>query len=588
MNSSTEQLKPDFGNLLKIYKFKNSSEKIHGYLVKSTAPINVEDENDIGIPKACLQYFENENATNSDKTNKKTKSNISTLKEIATSFISPKKNSIPPTIDPDVISNIAEILANAESPEIVIKIHGYSTREDSIKANKGIIEQYYDMVEDINNSENNNVNKKFVFLGYRWPSESPSFKLQNLISTFNALPILPRWILAGSFFGISVSLALFLVDLFIKASFMFFGIFSIVFSMIITLILLRVSAYFRDSYRANNYAASDLVELIRTLDENIDNAIPDKTEKNINRIKLSFIAHSMGCYVTTNTIRILSDVFKTDDTEISNIGKCFTLSRLILVAPDIPVETIIPRRANFLQASLRRFEESYIFSNEGDVVLRIASTAANYFSFPAKDRFGGYRLGNITVKRDTPKPIPYGIINLESDNSILPPFDFLEVRSSNQEKKTLQKFVDGSAKQNIANKFTYFDCTDYKDYRKTEVGDYEINENGDYCKKKGGSFVQQTPVSLATKKQALGLWGYTRLFIDHLILAKIDTHGGYFNGNFTKELIDKLAFFGFDGLLDSYSSDAQKENITTLKELSQKCKDKQIQVLLSPQRIPKQ
>ena len=336
--------------------------------------------------------------------------------------------------------------------------------------------------------------------------------------------------------------------------------------MIITLILLRVSAYFRDSYRANNYAASDLVELIREIDKAIDKAITDKTEKNINRIKLSFIAHSMGCFVTTNTIRILSDVFKTndmDDTKISDIGKCFTLSRLILIAPDIPVETIIPRRANFLQASLRRFKESYIFSNEGDIVLRIASTAANYFSFPAKDRFGGYRLGNITVKHDNQKSIEYGIINLNSD---LDPFTLLEVRSSNQEKKTLEEFVDGSSKQNIANKFTYFDCTDYKD-------------------QKNGKNV--TPVSLATKKQALGLLGYTQLFIDHLILGKIDTHGGYFDGNFTKELIHKLAFFGFDGLLKSYSSEAQTESTDTLSELSKKCQEKQIQVVLSPQRMPK-
>jgi len=570
MNSSTETLKPNFDDLLKIYKFKNSTEKVHGYLVKSTAPINVEDLNDAGIPKDCLKYFQSENGTNPDKTDKKTKSNISdtfdTLKNIVTSFVKDEKNSILRTTDPDVISTIAEILADAESPEIVIKIHGYSTREDSTNGNKGIIEQYYEMIEDINNSENNNVNKKFVFLGYRWPSESPSFKLPNIMSTFDALPILPRWILGGSFFGITISLTLLLTQAFIKASLIFFGIFGIIFSMIITLILLRVSAYFRDSYRANNYAASDLVELIREIDQAIDKAITDKTEKNINRIKLSFIAHSMGCFVTTNTIRILSDVFKTndiDDTKISDIGKCFTLSRLILIAPDIPVETIIPRRANFLQASLRRFEESYIFSNEGDVVLRIASTAANYFSFPAKDRFGGYRLGNITVKRDAGKSIPYGIINLKSDNSILPPFDFLEVRSSNQEKKTLEKFVDGvTNKKNIANKFTYFDCTDYKD-------------------QKNGKDV--TPVSLATKKQALGLLGYTRLFIGHLILGKIDTHGGYFEGDSTKTLIYKLAFFGFGGLLASYSSN----ETDALSKLSKECQDKQIQVLLSPLRIPK-
>jgi hypothetical protein len=544
MNSPNEKLKPDFSDLLKIYKFKNSSEKIHGYLVKSTAPINVEDENDTLIPSACLQYFEDENSINSDKANKKTKTNISAWKEIANSFIKPESNSSPCTMDQDEISKIAEILANANNPEVVIKIHGYSSKEDDV------IQQYYGVVDDIKNF---NLNKTYVFFGYRWPSESPSLKLQNLISIFNALPILPRGILGVSLFFIGTSVTLFLVQLCIKASFILFGISSIIFSIIITLIVLRVLAYFRDSYRANNYAASDLVELITE----IDKAITHKPEKNINKIKLSFIAHSMGCFVTTNTIRILSDVFKTDpsDENISNIGKSFTLSRLILIAPDIPVETIIPRRANFLQASLRRFKESYIFSNEGDVVLRIASTAANYFSFPAKDRFGGYRLGNITVRRDNTKPIKYGIINLESDNPKSTPFTLLEVRSSNQEKKTLEKFVCESAnKENIANKFTYFDCTDYKD------------EN------------DVTPVSLATKKTALNFWNYACLCWQHFCRHKIDTHGGYFNGNFTKELIHKLAFFGFDGLLKFYSS------ADPLSELDKECEKKQIQVVLSPQR----
>jgi hypothetical protein len=121
-------------------------------------------------------------------------------------------------------------------------------------------------------------------------------------------------------------------------------------------------------------------------------------------------------------------------------------------------------------------------------------------------------------------------------------------------------------KQKITNKFTYFDCTDYKD-----------DKNGK----------KVTPVSLSARKQALDFWNYAKLVIAHLIFHKIDTHGGYFNGDFSKELIYKLAFFGFDSLLESYSSEAPKNGIDTLSIFSNKCEEKQIQVVLSPERMPK-
>lgn len=45
-NDQNPQLKPNFDKIVKIHRFTNSSEQIHGFLVKSTAPINVEDQND--------------------------------------------------------------------------------------------------------------------------------------------------------------------------------------------------------------------------------------------------------------------------------------------------------------------------------------------------------------------------------------------------------------------------------------------------------------------------------------------------------------------------------------------------------------
>ena len=54
-------------------------------------------------------------------------------------------------------------------------------------------------------------------------------------------------------------------------------------------------------------------------------------------------------------------------------------------------------RANFLASALTRFKEAYLFSNEGDEVLRQISTLANYFSFPTKSRDHGFRLGNVEI-----------------------------------------------------------------------------------------------------------------------------------------------------------------------------------------------
>jgi hypothetical protein len=131
--------------------------------------------------------------------------------------------------------------------------------------------------------------------------------------------------------------------------------------------------------------------------------------------------------VVTNVVRILSDVFdpasivrnirgkkiesreadefaaqKVVEPEMlekvtADIGHVFSLVRLVLVSPDIPAEALIGNRANFLKSSLRRFKEAYLFSNEGDEVLRMISTAANYFSFPTRSRDYGYRLENVEV-----------------------------------------------------------------------------------------------------------------------------------------------------------------------------------------------
>jgi hypothetical protein len=296
----------------------------------------------------------------------------------------------------------------------------------------------------------------------------------------------------------------------------------------------------------------------------------------------------MGCFVVTNTIRILSEVF--DDRAIegnytSEIGNVFCLERLVLVAPDIPVETIMPRRANFLRASLHRCKEAYVFCNEGDLALRLASTVANYFSFPAKDRKGGYRLGNITAK--WAKNQPYGIINLTGDpqNPVALPFDHLELRAfdganplaSIRPRETISKETQITLEAKsytpqsniITDWFTYFDCTDYKDYKGTPNRANQCDAETLEC-----------IVSIARGKSILNL-------MDYLVLcfcSSINTHGGYFDGVLSQRLIYDLAFLGFQERLQLGFSDRGQSFPELLDTFNQQCRDKQIKVVLAPSR----
>ncbi|HBB30623.1 MAG TPA: hypothetical protein DDZ80_02050 [Cyanobacteria bacterium UBA8803] len=446
---------------------------------------------------------------------------------------------------------------------------------------------------------------------------------------------LPIWVLAlASIIGIVAVYSSINITWFLVIS---FSLFTISFAIILALMALRLSTYLRDGYRAENYGVLDLVELVRQLDQavfeaklierlqakeeiadlpsDIQNAIEEwqnadgqkklelwrsvnpKSKRKLfieqeviselNQIKLTFLGHSMGCFVVTNTIRILSDVFDTNSigkTPSSNIGRAFCLGRLILVAPDIPVETIMPRRANFLRSSLRRCEEAYLFSNEGDLALRLASTAANYFRFPGRTRFSGYRLGNLTVhSEDNLKGKPsksisdagYGIINFRDGKlTEAQPYRYLEIRASERESYTLNEIrpLETTAKETtdscesipVADLFTYFDCTDYVDYT-----------DSDPTRSKG-------VVSYALRKPALTIWDYINLSIAYFVKQgkeNINVHGGFFDGKFSQQAIYELAFRGFRGFLETlkpgYSTSEQ------LSDLSKECRQKYIQVVLS-------
>ncbi len=296
--------------------------------------------------------------------------------------------------------------------------------------------------------------------------------------------------------------------------------------------------------------------------------------KDKNRIKLTFIGHSMGGEVVTRAVRNLSDVFDlnsvgtlglTDKLPASGIGRVFSLERLILISPDIPISTILSGRANVLRSSLRRFKEAYLFSNEGDLALRLASTVANYFSFPARTREGGYRLGNVAI-RDIQS---YGICNLNTlqnkeHSRLLKSLivDSFNLHGSLASIQNSYHFDETVNREEIANLFTYFDCTDYTDRT--------IEPNSK----------RRQVLTLKKGRWEPRLLYYLRLIIAYALGIK-DTHGGYFQGQFSQQLIYRLAFLGFGGFLDSLNPD---NRTSALDELSQECRQSKIQVILSPER----
>ncbi|MEP0918293.1 alpha/beta hydrolase [Leptolyngbya sp. DQ-M1] len=524
-------------HLLSIEPFDMNGFRFPGYMVSSTAPINVEDKDETTIDR-----------------------------------------------DPsEVLKEIADYLQQHEDAEILIAIHGYNSSQSGARWWYEEIRRY------VNQNFANHVSPGLMVIGYRWSSENvfpnesgqkSSSILKVLQGTIKAFKALPKPLAIAGIFGVLLAviggifnlvIALFnLVDsltILIASSLALTLSLSIV-VVILTIFILRISGYFRDTYRAANFGVSDLVEFIRQL----DNQLVGQSTNRQKRVRLSFIGHSMGAFVVTNTVRILSDVFDRDSIgnlhiknqkklPSSDIGNAFRLSRLVLVAPDISAEAIISGRGNPLKSSLRRFDEAYLFSNEGDMVLKIASTAANYFSFPTSTRDGGYRLGNVIVRSPGKFGLEKsGIVNLDNSGQLIPlcGIEFLErlyLREGMPLSKR-QEQIDLESDRFIAELFTYFDCTNYQ-------------ENG------------RGIVSQALGKSFLNFKDYVAL-----ILSGADGHGGFLfakDANFSRRLIYGLSSIGLEKLLMTIDAN-QGDHQVLLKLFSQQCGEKGIQVLLANER----
>lgn len=500
----------------------------------------------------------------------------------------------------EIAQYLIEQIKNQKNPELLIAIHGYNTALGEFatakegKSGAGVKGWYQEIRNHIAEYCLDRSNP-LVFIGYRWPSEQiKGVGNDSLWSKLGyAQASLPVALKVLSALAVAVFVGLSIVSLTTDLpGTMGFGVVgtsllvlaTFVFTIVFSLFLFRIVGYFRDSYRANQFGVPDLVELIRQLDKAIFELREECDDKEFRHppIKLSFIGHSMGAFVVTNTVRILSDVF--DERSIgsiemgakkaipSDIGRVFSLGRLVLVSPDIPAETIISGRANFLSSSLRRFEEAYLFSNEGDMALKLASTAANYFSFSSRTREGGYRLGNVVVRSSQQKSEAierYGILNLGENGQLRRDVEFLDYLYSlnSQSLRNRQEKILGKYQSSIANFFTVFDCTDYIDSNSPDIAAQKVGI-----------------VSHALRKQSLNFWDYITLSYD-FFMGKIDTHGGYFRpaASFSKHLIYGLACLGCQPLLLNNGETTEEERAISLTTFSEKCAEHGIQVLLAPE-----
>lgn len=513
----------------------------------------------------------------------------------------------------DIADDLYRIHTEGEAaPELIITVHGYNTDLSSVQNWFKDIFQYANRYDGAIAHPGNK-----VFIGYRWPSEN--IEPQRLGEALTALPPVPRDLLIGGTVG---ALALLILQFLPLEETLLGGAIALLLSglvllaaLMLALVVLRLVVYFRDNYRANNFGVPDLVELIRQLDR----ALVERQARDLRadhaddaqafaaalrlwhseparKIKLSFIGHSMGGFVVTSAIRILSDVF--DSRSIGKepppeIGSVFRLERLVLASPDIPVLTIITSRANFLDASLRRFSESYLFSNEGDIALRIASTAANYIAFPSRTQSRGYRLGNVALRSKAHTRQDYGIVNLTALDQHFPPglpledaiannpdkiLDYLFLtsqRSSEDSYLTLAELFEDQAhldknRVTVSDFFTFVDCTDYKDVK------FSVRNQSRTANPEG-------ILSRAKAKGPLNSLDYLLLTLDYA-LGKRDVHGGYFLGDFSQTLLYRIAFLGFSQYLQTLDGDARMAHDphAALSKLHMSCRDKGIQVFLSP------
>jgi len=442
------------------------------------------------------------------------------------------------------LNKIVETLAKQKNPKLLITVHGFNTPR------KKVLDTFRESFIALNDDRELE-NRGLVCVGYRWPSEAMGTPWR---SGLNAAPLFLLGILFVSLAAVYlVNFYFEICDWWKLARVVVTAVTAAMAVIPLTLFGLRLIVYFRDGFRATNYGVPDLVNLIRDIDDRLPKRPNDDPDDLIGRVDLSFIGHSMGGFVVTNAVRILSDVFsplaiaamrsveaagseeERRRRELrSKIGKNFLLRRLVLVSPDIPAEVLLSGRSNALHSSLIRFQEAHLFSNEGDEVLRNISTTANFFSLPTKSRSFGYRLGNVGVLTAWGLSEELTLGNLRVGSRTL--------------HELYEELGAVQPEESFAQRLTYFDCTDSIDAE-------------------GRGVVTDAARGTAPNLSWLGhlrlLWIYVK--------GEADVHSGYFlKPSLVRQLIYRFAAIGYGDAEKLYGG---------LPALSAMCEESQIKAL---------
>ena len=375
------------------------------------------------------------------------------------------------------IGGLARRIADegGDEPSVLVFVHGYSNDERSVLARL--------QKARAASAEPSLSGTGTFWVGYRWPSET-------ILSPWRTvLPGLSGALAAALGLGAS-ALALGLLSGRLAAAFLGWG----VLASALGAVGRRAVACYRDSWRASNHGVPDLVEFVRRLDRALARAREGRPETP--RVRLSFVGHSMGGFVVTDALRILSDVFDPGSIravdaggfraveaasappapEVAmapaplapepaartaapaaraegpspDLGASLRLDRLVLVSPDVPAVALVTGRANALGSSIRRCREAHLAGNGGDVVPSAVSRTANRFAYPAGRAAHAARLGNAQVVSAAP-----GVL--------APPGDLLRsLRLGGATLRTLQRACARDADADaVAAAFAYVDCAGF-------------------------------------------------------------------------------------------------------------------------------
>lgn len=434
------------------------------------------------------------------------------------------------------IAEMGRLIRMANFRYLTLRTHGYASPADKF---------YQEFMAEIESlSEKGPINQigtlehRNVYIGYRWPSEIPLIhpglwsdlgQQKGITFKFLFLVALLAWIFGTGFyilltligvpllnlFGIEMALSPLwywfdlnqIFNLFAQWNWVALTVFAL---WLLLMQLLRISTYQRDRYRAIHYAAPDLAEFFWRLDkvlgENPYTSMPFyQTQKesevsndyspSFTPISVNLITHSMGALVIVNVLRILSDRFGKEDRleyEKNNMGDYLQLNKLILTAPDIPLEFLREGRNNYVRSAILRCNEIYLFSSDRDLVLRYMSILGNWFSEPSIE-MSGLRLGNVYLK-----PIKNSAGKIDYQ-----PYIRVMITS--------QAAVQPTSAYDLFEKFNYIDCSEMPGVNYTSL-----------------------PLNLFT---SLIIDGMNTVFF---IAKKADVHGGYYFTDTTSFDILKL------------------------------------------------